>query len=66
MGVKAFDGPPLGPGDVKDLLLRNFSVRTSRSEAAALVAHFAKKVCRYDFRAIVRTTVGILYVGGEF
>lgn len=46
-GVKAFDGPPLKPSDVKDLFLRNFRVRLSSSEAEALIKHFAptQKVC---------------------
>lgn len=45
-GVKAFDGPPLTPSDVKDLLLRNFRVRLSTSEAEALILHFStEKVC---------------------
>lgn len=39
-GVKAFDGPPLKPSDVKDLFLRNFRVRLSASEAEALIMHF--------------------------
>jgi len=48
-GLKAFDGPPLAPADVKDVLLRNFRVRFSTSEAEALIVHFslakkAKKV----------------------
>lgn len=45
-GLKAFDGPPLAPADVKDVLLRNFRVRFSTSEAEALIMHFslAKKV----------------------
>ncbi|CAM9641240.1 unnamed protein product [Pylaiella littoralis] len=39
-GVKAFDGPPLKPRDVKDLFLRNFRVRVSTSEAEALIVNF--------------------------
>lgn len=43
-GMKAFDGPPLGPEDVKDLLLRNFRVKLSMSEAGALIKNFTAKV----------------------
>lgn len=43
-GVKAFDGPPLEPADVRDLFLRNFRVRLSSSEAEAIVRHFTQKV----------------------
>ena len=43
-GMKAFDGPPLGPKNIKDLLLRNFRVKLSTSEAIALIVYFTKKV----------------------
>lgn len=42
VGMKAFDGPPLGPRDVRELLLRNFRIKLSVPEATALVAHFTK------------------------
>lgn len=45
-GVKAFDGPPLTPRDVKDLFLRNFRVTLSTSEAEALIVNFTKIVRR--------------------
>lgn len=50
-GLKAFDGPPLTPGDVKDVLLRIFRVRFSTSEAEALIVHFsfANEVCAKGF-----------------
>lgn len=41
--MKAFDGPPLKSGDVKDLFLRNFGVRLSTAEAKALIVHFISK-----------------------
>lgn len=44
VGVKAFDGPPLGPADIRDLFLRNFRVRLSFSEAEAIITHFTPKV----------------------
>eukprot|EP00904_Undaria_pinnatifida_P004909 jgi/Undpi1/1548/HiC_scaffold_11.g04938.m1 len=48
-GMKAFDGPPLGPKNIKDLLLRNFRVKLSTPEAIALIAYFTKKGGRSDF-----------------
>lgn len=45
-GVKAFDGPPLKPRDVKDLFLRNFRVRVSTSEAEALIVNFTTAVIK--------------------
>lgn len=45
-GVKAFDGPPLKPSDVKDLFLRNFRVRLSTSEAEALIMHFTSSTTK--------------------
>lgn len=41
-GMKAFDGPPLGPRDVRELLLRSFRIKLSVSEATALIEHFTK------------------------
>ncbi|CAM9374327.1 unnamed protein product, partial [Discosporangium mesarthrocarpum] len=41
-GLKAFEGPPLTPADVKDLLLRNFRVHLTEHEAAELIDHFSK------------------------
>lgn len=43
-GMKAFDGPPLGPRDVRELLLRNFRIKLSVPEATALVGHFTKVI----------------------
>lgn len=43
-GVKAFDGPPLAPKDVKDLFLRNFRVKLSTSEAETLIVNFTRTV----------------------
>lgn len=40
--MKAFDGPHLGPADVRELLLRTFRIKLSIPEASALVAHFTK------------------------
>ncbi|CAM9375217.1 unnamed protein product [Sphacelaria rigidula] len=40
--MKAFDGPPLGPRDVRELLLRVFRIKLSVPEATALVAYFTK------------------------
>lgn len=41
-GMKAFDGPHLGPEDVRDLLRRTFRITLSMPEATALVKHFTK------------------------
>lgn len=47
--MKAFDGPPLGPRDVRELLLRVFRVKLSVPEAIALVAYFTKVMgCGYS------------------
>lgn len=54
-GMKAFDGPPLGPQDVKDLLRRNFRIAMSTSEAVALIKDFRHdeaKVSGSHFRVI--------------
>lgn len=42
VGMKAFDGPHLGPRDVRELLLRNLRIKLSVAEATALIAHFTK------------------------
>ncbi|CAN0221540.1 unnamed protein product, partial [Scytosiphon promiscuus] len=51
-GVKAFDGPPLEPADIKDFFRRNFRVRLSSSEAEAIITHFTTKECRQSQRVI--------------
>lgn len=40
VGFKAFDGPPLTPQDVKDLLWRNVGIRLTTPEAIALIVQF--------------------------
>lgn len=57
VGMKAFDGPPLGPKDLKDLLLRNFRIRLPVSEAAALIAHFVKVSYSHRTPRFVRSDV---------
>lgn len=41
VGFKAFDGPPLTPQDVKDLLRRNVGISLTTPEAIALIVQFS-------------------------